>query len=216
MEENSHLPVLYSKLLGQSVLDPMDTGLQKRVQGSFRVKLQRNEVADPESNYRLLAINILERAKELNYSAADMEKACRRFEITPMYGDRIEIASFFASEPEQLYPYSWAQRLHGEGKAVWAEFDGYEVVVGQPLKWRKHDGKKLEGMKLVVWQGVNVGGVNGCSSKKKDIRKCDDSHSQNLQGLQKQIVELCKELAEARLEIADLKGRVGKVNSGQI
>ncbi len=195
--------------MGQSVLDPKDIALQKRVQGSFWVKLQRSEVADPESNYRLLAINILERAREKNYSASDMERACRRFELSQMYGDRIEVAAFFDEEPEQLHPYSWTQRLHSEGKARYTDFDGYLIAEGLPLRWRLHDGKRLEGLELIVWQGKTVDSkVNTPSPTVKDIRKPKDSDE--LSHANKLIIKLSKELAEAKFEIVELKQRIMK------
>lgn len=194
-------------MLGQSVLDPTDTDLQKRVQGSFWVKLQRSEVADPESNYRLLAINILERAREKNYSASDMERACRRFELSQMYGDRIEVASFFDEEPEQLYPYSWTQRLYSEGKAKYTDFDGYLIAEGQPLRWRLHDGKRLEGLELIVWQGKTVDDkMNTPSPPKRNDRKLNQS--EELSHANKLIIKLSKELAEAKFEIVELRGKV--------
>lgn len=143
-------------MAGEQILDPSDLSLQMRVQGSFWIKLQRSEVTDPESNYRLLAINILETAKSKGYSASDMERACKRFESKPQYGDRIEIANFFDDEAEKLYPYSWCQKLHAEGKYKWSDFDGYRIEKGQPLKWRLHDDKKISNLECVVWAGRNI------------------------------------------------------------
>lgn len=152
----SNLPLLLSQTSGKPVVDPNDPALQFRVAQAFWAKLQRPDVLQPDSPYRPLAVQILEQAAELGWTADDLEAGCKRFQAAEQFGDRIEIAKFFKQAAETLHPYSWVLEQIHSGNAVFANFDAYDVPGHSKPLWRRHDGRRLEGLTLAVWQGQSV------------------------------------------------------------
>ncbi len=155
----SNLPLLLSQTSGKPIVSSSDEALQFRVLQAFWAKLQRPDVLTPDSPYRPLAVQVLEQAAELGWTADDLEAGCKRFQAAEQFGDRIEIAKFFKQAAETLHPYSWVLEQVSAQTAKFSDFDGYEVAGRKHLVWRKHDGKKLKSLRLVVWQGQSVGEV---------------------------------------------------------
>ena len=155
----SNLPLLLSQTSGKPVVDPNDPALQFRVAQAFWAKLQRPDVLQPDSPYRPLAVQILEQAAELGWTADDLEAGCKRFQAAEQFGDRIEIAKFFKQAAETLHPYSWVLEQVNSQTAKFTDFDGYSAPGHSKPKWRKHDGKRIESLQCVVWQGKNIAPV---------------------------------------------------------
>lgn len=153
---DSRQPLLLSRLTGKAVIDPNDAAMQFRVVQAFWAKLQRPDVLEPDSPYRPLARQVLEQAAELQWTAEDLEAGCKRFQAAEQFGDRIEIAKFFKQSAETLQPYSWVMEQIHSGNAVFANFDAYDVPGHSKPLWRRHDGRRLEGLTLAVWQGQSV------------------------------------------------------------
>lgn len=135
------------------IVNPMDIALQKRVLRAFWIKSQIKEIFNPESMYRFLAINLLETAVEKGYDVEQLEKACKRFEKTPQYGDRIETTNFFDDDSEKLQPYSWYLEQIGKGFKG-TDFDCYKVPGVEKPMYRKHDGKKIESLVCIMFGGA--------------------------------------------------------------
>lgn len=165
---DSHLPLLLSQISGKPVVNPNDERCQYRVLRAFWAKLQRADILSPDTPYRMLAVQVLEQAAELRWTADDLEAGCKRFQAAEQFGERIEIAKFFGHTAETLYPYSWVLEQVNATTAKFTDFDGYAIEGSSKLMWRRHDGHKLGGLRLVVWEGKTIAPVTPVEAVKID------------------------------------------------
>lgn len=200
---DSRQPLLLSSLTGKAVIDPNDAAMQFRVVQAFWAKLQRPDVLEPDSPYRPLARQVLEQAAELQWTAEDLEAGCKRFQAAEQFGDRIEIAKFFKQSAETLQPYSWVMEQIHSGNAVFANFDAYDVPGHSKPLWRRHDGRRLEGLEMVVCAGKSLQTAPPTQEPAKQPQPKPDAATN-------QIAKLFAENLELRVKLAELEEKLRK------